>query len=201
MSPMFRRRSRGMFRRRIGKPFARQETMWVSTLFNEVPSADSVAGELVMMSAGDIDLLAAVDTAGSQQYHIKRIIFNGVFMAAPSLAVSNVTDIASIVWAIYTIDTEDSDATITTTNAGTILRTERVLQTGVVGWGAQSAATGQSGAGIYNGIPVNVDFRSPVKMRADELLVFGFQQQSAFGTAFAVQPAISAISRVLVRKT
>lgn len=201
MAAFGRRRSRGNFRRRFGKPFAKQGTMWVTTLFNEVASDSATVVELVMMSAGDVDLLAAVDTAGTIVYHIRRIIVNATFLAMPSLAVSNVSDQGSIVWAIYTLDTEDSDNTILNTNAGSILRTERILQTGIVGWGAHSITTGQSGGGVYAGIPVNVDFRLPVKMRSDELLLFGFQQQSAFGTAFGVQPSCSAITRILVNQT
>lgn len=193
-----RRNRRRGFSRRFGKPFARQGTTWVTTLFNEVASTSAVVGELVLVNPGDIDPTRDLANAGTQFYSIKRVLFNGTFMAVPRVTLADL-DIASILWAIYTIDQDDTDSDLNTTAVGTILRSERILQSGVVGWGAQGSANGVSGGGIYPGIPVNVDLRMPIRMQADEVLVFGFQQQSSFGTAFPIQPGVSAISRVLCR--
>jgi len=193
----FRRRSRGTFRRRIGKPFARQQTVWVSTLFNEVATSAAVVGELVMLDALDVDPTVGLADGTNRVYHVKRIIVNGVMMWVPSTAGTN-SDVHSIVWAIYTVDTEDTDANLNTTASSSLFRTERILQSGVVGVGMLSTTAAQSGGVFIPGMPINVDLRSPVRMRSDEVLVFGMQQQSAAGSAFGVQPAFSALTRVLV---
>lgn len=194
----FRRRrfNRGL-RGRFGRPFARQGTTWVTTLFNEVATAAAVVGEMVLLDALDVDPTVTVGNAGNQVYHVKRIIFNGVVMAVPAISGGNV-DVHSLVWGIYTVDTEDSDDQLNSTAASSLLRTERILQSGVVGFGAQAAFANVQGGHINTGARIEVDLRTPVKMRADEVLVFGIQQMSSAGSAFAVQPAVSAISRILV---
>lgn len=189
-----RRRSRGFARRRFGRPFAKRKQGWVTSLFNEsaVPLAATTLTELVLLGSAEANPMSGLSGVRTAVTIARRTIVNFIFNFLPSQVAA--TDIWAIYWAIYTIDTEDADADIGTTAGGGIWQTERVIQSGILGATFVGATNQQA---LYHGVPVSVDYRSIVKMRDDQLLVFGFQPTSASGTAVSLAN-VSGVSRVLV---
>lgn len=180
---------------RFGRPFARRKTGWVTSIFNEtaIDSTATVVTELVLLGQSEWDPLS-----GAQNFPqtVRRMIGNLVVTVTPSVS-SSAFDQLAATWAIYQLDADDTDSTLNSVASGTIMSAERILQTGAIGFTVKGNATSPSIVDIWQGLPINFDLRSVVRVRNDELLLFGIQLVSGAGTALSTL-AISGITRVLV---
>jgi len=188
---MRRGRNRGLrrFRTRGGRP----KTTWVTSIFNEQSlPLDGALQEFIVGLHADV----FPSTIGMTEAQIQRTIVNAVVNMRPATNDGDSDGIA-VVWALYVIDVEDSDGSLTDQS---IFSTCRVLQTGVLGFTVQGVAVMAGGPVVYPGIPINVDVTMPVKLKPDDLLVFGVQLTSDSTVVDALSIiSCTALSRVLYR--
>lgn len=190
----FRRRfSRGLRMRRRKKEYA-----WITTLFNETSLTMAGApdiNELILLDP-DSDL-NAIPASINKLWHVRRVVLRGVFMPIPS---NLSTGHDAMAWKVmmYTIDREDTDASITTSPAGSIINTERVLYADQIGYvsRATTLAAGSWTPALYDCPRLDIDSNLNVTLRGDRLLVCGIQAENTT-TVVALQP-FSCVSRVLV---
>lgn len=190
-----RRRIRRFGPARFGRPFARRRTQWITSLFNETAINMAAGGPVDQVLVTGLEL--ATTDSGASVGRVRRVIYNGVVCPAPNVLDTLGSDTFAISWALYQIDTEDTDITIQATGDSDIWNTERVLASGVVG-GVVVANNNSAGitSQIARGMDVNVDYRQPFTMRQDKLLLMTFQPFSS-STVLDIC-SVSAIARVLV---
>lgn len=131
----------------------------------------------------------------NQRVKLRRVI--GQFAVFPTLEVAATTQgIMEGCWAVYTIDVDDTDASLVTTAAGGILASERVLQMGYFGQVVHELPTAQMGTVLYDPCRIDFDVKSQCWIRPDQALIFGLQ---LFGSIAGITTAItvSGVSRTL----
>jgi len=139
------------------------------------------------------------DTASlSQQAHVLRVIYSGVFMYVPDTTALEF-DMFSVLWAILVQDEDDSATGINSTAAGSLLQEARVIATGVVGLTNVEVATADQRMTNYPSHPIHVDTRARIKMRPGDQLRMCIQFQGDASSSLNVA-SCSAVSRVLIRE-
>lgn len=181
---------RGRFNRRFSRrggmrasKFEKRKVAWDTTLFDSnVPVAATLA-ELVVFQPADVTPTAG---AGNARVTLRRIVIDGGFTFEPLEAAAQF-DHAGLIWALYTIDQEDTDASLATTIAGSIFATERILQAGMFELGIRERA------GELTSIPeaitrshhLHIDIAPIVNIRFDDILVLGVQFNTSVATTLA----------------
>lgn len=193
---MFFRRRRRRFRGVRGKLPSSLRPKWYSSAFIETAIDFSVGpnlSELVLFDGPTVTSAAQLEV--NRTFSVRRTLFNGVIQIAESVTAA-VQDIFSIFYAIYVIDTDDTDATLLNTAVGGILNSQRVIHTGCVGMTGVELTGATPTAGFIPSLPLNIDVRTNVKLREDEILALGIQFTST-NLALAIAN-VSGIARVLI---
>jgi len=178
----------------------RTPVSWVTTVFNSsILSAGGTLTELVLLNGADWQ--GTTDSL-TKVAHVKRVIAN----LAIHSQITDVTDYgyaqAAWLWACYVIDDNDADASITTTAAGSILQSNRVVATGVCGldtFGYTTLSSGEPYSHYVITPQVNIDVRVGIKLRPEELLVCGVMLATGTGSTI-VNGFASGYTRVLIRE-
>lgn len=189
-------RRMGLLRRgrsRGGK-FQIARKAWVTSVFNETAlTRDGINNEFVLLEAADWQ----GDTAQLQKHaHVKRIIVSGVVTATPE-STTLAFDSIAIFTAMYVADVEDTDTTIITAAAGTILQGNRVLGVKAYGYNGAEIPAAVASQPYIPGVQVEYDVRLNVVVRPDEFLLLGIQYGSAVNGVLN-NAAFSGYCRVLM---
>lgn len=191
MAMRFQRRARRFVGRRPKTPVS-----WVTTLFNETAVNVTAAASVSQVLLDDDDWRG--DIASLRQVaHIRRIVYSGVVMWIPQ-STTDAGNMVSLVWACAVVDASEgiTAATLNSTAAGSLWQEKRVLQGGIVGWGAIET-TGGFLSNQVDGFPVEFDLRTNVLVNPGSNLEVAFCYQSDASSSVAVT-SVSALSRVLI---
>lgn len=158
-----------------GRSFTRrpkQRTAWVRGVFSEqnVTRAGVINENEIMGPAdwqGDTTSLAKTVTA-------KRILVKGGVSFTPATT-TVAFDAVALFMAIYVLDQDDTDATIVSSAAGTILTGSRVLWLDCFAFAGIEVPTAQWGSAFTHQYKVDVDLRVPVRVLSDQQILFALQ--------------------------
>lgn len=194
---MARRFARRRFFRKGQPPVKRQKRVWFSNLFSE----DALGTSSTLIEEVIFDSEVSHVPAGfaySVQAEIRRLVVDGVITWVPQIT-ATAFEMASLVWAVYVIDREDTDNTLISTTRGAILEggARRVLRTGVIGFTAVELPVAQIGTSFIPAIPMQIDLKVSMKVATDELIVLGMQWTSDVSSAIN-QAAFTGITRTLL---
>lgn len=191
-------------RMRFGRPFAKKRFSWVTSLFNEsavdVTAASSMSHQILDAADYDIyqhSLLSGTAGAVKKHGHVHRVVYRARVMLTPVASLAG-HETWSMIWACYQID-EDDTATepFNSTGQSSVFRSERVLQTGVVGGVIRGSAAASTQGDSFPGIPVEFDLNQKFTQRPEQILLVTYQFQSSVSILVA-SANISAVSRVLI---
>lgn len=186
-----------MARRRVsgGGRRSRAPVAWVTNVFNE--TAMDLAGTLTELNVLDVDVDLVTAAPLNYSHLIRRVIVNGGLAIVPS-STTGASDMVSFYYALYVIDSDDSDATILVGTLGSLLGARRVLHAGCLSFTVREETAGATGVSALYWLPkIEIDVKVNAKIRPDEFLVLGCQFGSAASGAISLA-AMSAYSRVLV---
>lgn len=183
------------FRRRPrGGPFQKRRLAWCTNIFNETAiTRDGNGNLLVALESQDWQ----GDSAGlTKKAHIKRIILKGDLAATPATT-TIATDIVCCFFCLFVQDSDDTDANLLTTTAGSILQAHRVLWTDVQSLANIEVPAAQFGTSFAPGMRIDIDLRLNVVIEPDEELVFAIQYGSTVSETLTAA-AFSGICRTLI---
>lgn len=193
------RRTRRFKRRGGGRPVARVNRWWSPGLFDnlDVPATGADSAAMVLADGTDA---TAHGSGLNDPFVIKRVIFNGGIVFTPlTSAFQRVQYHLSA--ALYIIDADDTDTSLTTTLIASILNggSDRVLWTyswaGLVVEGVSANALPE----VYHGVPVNIDWKGTAGIRRESELHLAFQLQTDATSALS-SVVVSGQSRVLCQE-
>lgn len=186
-------------RRRFSRKLARQRVAWGRGTFNDTMPTDNSLIEFTIIDPASVSPeLAAGQNAPLK---VRRIIIHGNTMFYPDNNVTPVIVTSGALHAVmYVIDREDTDSNIASGAAGFILATQRVLwmKSAPLIWHSSAYANGgHPTVTSETSMDIDIDWKGQVKLRADELIVLGFQTESYSTTVDAAVPRFAAGVAVL----
>lgn len=176
----------------------RTPVAWVRTFFQEstIPT-DATISENVLLDPSAV-LVPGPTPKLNEVFMVRRVIVAGGVAFQP-LNTAFAFEMVVCAWAVYIIDADDSDASIITTAAGTIMASNRILATGCININVKEGTVAQTESIIAPSFPVNVDVRVNAKIRPEELLILAFQFGTTSTSALAAGQ-FSGYSSVLVNR-
>jgi len=191
----FRRGFKRPFRRFGGKPVMRERPVWTTNNFNETAmTRDGVINEFAIL---DVSVETPTLAAGPTEVHgLRRVIIHGGLATQVAITTA-ASDIIALFGALYVIDREETEASIVTTDRGTILEggAGRVLWTNCWTWASTEHTTVATEA-IQEPRRIDIDLKVRLNLRFDQQLILGLQFGSDV-TETLVSAAFSAITRTL----
>lgn len=196
---MFRGRRR-FTRRRWGKPVQRQRTAWSPSVFADFPiNMDTTLSEFVLFDPAVSD--PTVETINNITTRIRRVILKGGIVVLPENSPTPLIIMSSLHVALYVVDADETDASIITTAAGSLISAHRVLWRDAKPYIASQMsfpnAAGAGGQDQFLMYRVDIDQKINVKLQPEELLVIGFQFSTSVAGVMDNNPEFAAQGAVL----
>jgi len=160
-------------RRSFSKPVARVRNAWSPAVFDRSEVVGSGMTEFVMFDPQSSD--PASETDNNLTTRIRRFIGKGGVLFLPEGSATPLYAHVGVHMALYVVDVEDTDASLLTTAAGSLLTSHRILYREAIPFFAvqRDYTADAPNASSTLMLRIDVDQKFNVKLKPDELLVMG----------------------------